>query len=134
MRKTDILKLNMSLNNLTIKKAQELLKSKQISAMELTSYYLGKIEEKNKDINAYLEVFEDALGEAERLDKEGFGRKALFGVPLAVKDNILIEGKTCSAGSKMLQNYRASYDATVIKKLKEAGVIFLGRTNMDEFA
>lgn len=134
MRKTDILKLNMSLNNLTIKKTQELLKSKQISARDLVSYYFGKIEEKNKDINAYLEVFGDALGEAERLDKEGFGRKALFGVPLAVKDNILIEGKTCSAGSKMLQNYRASYDATVIKKLKEAGVIFLGRTNMDEFA
>jgi len=134
LRKTDILKLNMSLNNLTIKKTQELLKSKQISARDLVSYYFGKIEEKNKDINAYLEVFGDALGEAERLDKEGFGRKALFGVPLAVKDNILIEGKTCSAGSKMLQNYRASYDATVIKKLKEAGVIFLGRTNMDEFA
>mgnify|MGYP001566826276 FL=1 len=134
MRKTDILKLNMSLNNLTIKKTQELLKSKQISARDLVSYYFGKIEEKNKDINAYLEVFGDALGEAERLDKEGFGRKVLFGVPLAVKDNILIEGKTCSAGSKMLQNYRASYDATVIKKLKEAGVIFLGRTNMDEFA
>ena len=133
LRKTDILKLNMSLNNLTIK-TQELLKSKQISAMELTSYYLGKIEEKNKDINAYLEVFEDALSEAERLDKEGFDGRSLFGVPLAVKDNILIEGKTCSAGSKMLQNYRASYDATVIKKLKEAGVIFLGRTNMDEFA
>ena len=74
------------------------------------------------------------MGEAERLDKEGFGRQSAFGVPLAVKDNILIEGKTCSAGSKMLQNYRASYDATVIKKLKEAGVIFLGRTNMDEFA
>ena len=134
MRKTDILKLNMSLNNLTIKKTQELLKSKQISARDLVSYYLGKIEEKNKDINAYLEVFDDALGEAERLDKEGFGGKTLFGIPLAVKDNILIEGKTCSAGSKMLQNYKASYDATVIKKLKEAGVIFLGRTNMDEFA
>jgi len=124
----------MNLNNLTIKKARELLKDKQISARELVSHYLKIIEEKNKDINAYLEIFDDALGEAEKLDKEGFSEKFLFGIPLAIKDNILIEGKICSAGSKMLQNYRASYDATVIKKLKEAGAIILGRTNMDEFA
>jgi len=56
------------------------------------------------------------------------------GIPMAVKDNILIEGKICSAGSRMLQNYKASYDAMAIKKLKSAGAIFLGRTNMDEFA
>lgn len=124
----------MSLNNLTIKKAQKLLAGKEISAKELVSHYLKKIEEKNKDINAYLEVFNDVLSEAEKLDKEGTGNRTLFGIPLAIKDNILIKGKICSAGSKMLANYKASYDATVIKKLKEAGAIFLGRTNMDEFA
>lgn len=129
-----MLKSKMSLNNLTIKKAQELLKSKQVSAKDLVSFYLKNIEEKNKDTNAYLEVFDDALSEAETLDNDDFDGKPLFGVPLAIKDNILIEGKICSAGSKMLQNYRASYDATAIKKLKEAGAIFLGRTNMDEFA
>ena len=88
---------------------------KEISVKELVSYYLKNIEEKNKSINAYLEVFDDALSEAEKLDKEGIGDRTLFGVPLAIKDNILIKGKTCSAGSKMLQNYKASYDATVIK-------------------
>lgn len=124
----------MDFKNLTIKKAQELLKDGQISAKELVAYYLGKIEEKNKDTNAYLEVFGDALSEAEKLDKDGFENKPLFGVPMAIKDNILIEGKICSAGSKMLQNYKASYDATAIKKLKEAGAVFIGRTNMDEFA
>src|SRR3989338_5057241 len=124
----------MSLNNLTIKKARKLLTDKEISARELTAYYLKNIEEKNKDINAYLEVFDDALNEAEKLDKEGIGDRPLWGIPMAVKDNILIKGKICSAGSKMLQNYRASYDATAIKKLKSAGAVFLGRTNMDEFA
>src|SRR3989344_3131574 len=124
----------MNLNNLTIKKARKLLTDKEISARELTAYYLKNIEEKNKDLNAYLEVFDDALNEAEKLDKEGIGDRPLLGIPLAVKDNILIKGKTCSAGSRMLGNYRAAYDATVIKKLREAGAIFLGRTNMDEFA
>ena len=60
-------------------------------------------------------MFDDALSEAEKLDKKGIGGRTLFGVPLAVKDNILIKGKICSAGSRMLQNYKASYDTTVIK-------------------
>ena len=124
----------MNFNNLTIKKARKLLTDKEISARELTAYFLKNIEGKNKEINAYLEVFDDALNEAEKLDKEGVGGRPLWGIPLAVKDNILIEGKICSAGSKMLQNYKASYDATATKKLKSAGAIFLGRTNMDEFA
>lgn len=124
----------MDFKNLTIKKAREFLKNKQVSAKELVLYCLGKIEEKNKDINAYLEVFGDALSEAEKLNWDDFENNPLFGIPMAIKDNILIEGKICSAGSKMLQNYKASYDATAIKKLKEAGVVFIGRTNMDEFA
>src|SRR3989338_7190300 len=124
----------MSLNNLTIKKARKLLTNKEISARELTAYYMKNIEEKNKDINAYLEVFDDALNGAEKLDKEGIGDRLLWGIPMAIKDNVLIKGKTCSAGSRMLQNYKASYDATATKKLKSAGVVFLGRTNMDEFA
>ena len=124
----------MLLNNLTIKKARKLLTDREISAKELTAYYLKNIEEKNKDINAYLEVFADALSEAEKLDKKDIGNQPLWGIPMAIKDNILIKGKICSAGSQMLQNYKASYDAMAIKKLKSAGAIFLGRTNMDEFA
>lgn len=132
--KTISLKLNMFLNNLTIKKAADMLRKKEISAKEIVLHYLKNIEEKNKDINAYLEVFDGALSEAEKIDKEGIGGRPLFGIPLAVKDNILVKGKICSAGSKMLANYKASYDATAIKKLKESGAVLLGRTNMDEFA
>jgi aspartyl-tRNA(Asn)/glutamyl-tRNA(Gln) amidotransferase subunit A len=58
----------------------------------------------------------------------------MTGIPTAIKDNILIQGRVVSAGSKILENYKASYDATVIKDLKKAGAVFLGRTNMDEFA
>jgi aspartyl-tRNA(Asn)/glutamyl-tRNA(Gln) amidotransferase subunit A len=103
----------------------------------LVSIYQENIKKRNKDINAYLEVFKDAFEIAEQEDKEilqGKELKPLTGIPLAIKDIILIEGKIASAGSKILERYRATYDATVIKKLREAGAIFLGRTNMDEFA
>ena len=126
------------MKNLTIKKAHELLKSKQTSALELTGYYLSKIERQNKDLNAYLEVFvDDARRQAKETDKRIAGGGMigdLDGVPLAVKDNILIDGHTASSASKILENYKAVYDATVIQKLKSCGAIFLGRTNMDEFA
>ena len=126
------------MENLTIKKAQELLRNKKASAKELVSFYIEKIKEKNPKINAYLEVFGDAISEAEKADVEiasgSAESKPLLGMPMAIKDNILIKGKICSAGSKMLENYKASYDATVIKKLKEAGAIIIGRANMDEFA
>jgi len=84
-----------------------------------------------------LETFDDAYelaGEEDKKILSGEEPKPLAGIPLAIKDNILIKGKICSAGSKILHNYRATYDATVIEKLRDAGAVFLGRTNMDEFA
>ncbi len=121
------------------------LADKKITITELVQYYLANIEKKNKDLNIYLEVFDDALEIAKQYDTELENKsseeitkfletKKLFGVPVAVKDNILIKGKIASASSKYLENYVASYDATVIIKLREAGAIFLGRVNMDEFA
>jgi aspartyl-tRNA(Asn)/glutamyl-tRNA(Gln) amidotransferase subunit A len=124
----------INLQTMTIKKAKEMLKSGEITAVDLVSNYLKNIKAKNKDINAYLEVFNDVLESAKKNDEEKNFDKPLTGIPIAVKDNILIKGKICSAGSKMLENYSAAYDATVIKKLKDAGAIILGRTNMDEFA
>lgn len=125
------------LKNLTITKAHKLLTDKEVTSLELTEYYLNKIKELNPDLNAYLEVFDDCREQAMASDKriaEGKMIGVLDGIPLAIKDNILIEGKIASASSKILENYRAVYDATAIKKLKSAGAVFLGRTNMDEFA
>jgi len=126
----------IDVKNLTIEKAAEMLKNGKLTSVELVSACLKNIEEKNKELNIFLEVFEDALKQAEHADemiKVGKVEK-LTGIPLAIKDNILIMGRKVSSGSKMLENYVASYDAFVIKKLKEAGAVLIGRTNMDEFA
>ena len=122
--------------NLTIKKAQDSLLKGDFTAVELTQAYLDVIALKDKDINAYREVFADAITQAEQADKNIKAKKVgpLTGIPLAMKDNILIEGRIAGASSRMLENYKATYDATVTKKLKDAGAIFIGRTNMDEFA
>ena len=126
----------IDLKNLTIEKAHNALKAGEYTCRELTEAYLQVIKEKNKELNAYLEVFDDALIEAEKAQKkfENGTATLLTGIPFAIKDNILFEGHKASAGSKILENYTAVYDAFVIKKLKEEGVVILGRTNMDEFA
>jgi aspartyl-tRNA(Asn)/glutamyl-tRNA(Gln) amidotransferase subunit A len=127
----------MELTDLTIAEAHEGLKSKKFSAVDLTRAYLEKIKKSDKEIHAYLSVDEDsALAQAHEADKKIAAGDCgeLTGIPLAVKDNILWEGQQCTAASKMLENYVAPYDATIIKKLKDAGAIFLGKTNLDEFA
>lgn len=128
----------MSFENLTIAKIVSGLKAKQFSAREVAALYLERIKKGDKEIHAYLEVFEKkALDEAERIDSElakGEIDTALMGVPLAIKDNILIRDTHTTAASKILEPYQASYNATVIEKLKDAGAIMLGKTNLDEFA
>lgn len=107
--------------------------------------YLDIVTLRNKDVNAYLEVFNDAISVAQKLDAQLEGKSKaeieallrkhrLFGVPFALKDNIMMAGKKAGAASKILENYVSSYDATVICKLRDAGAICLGRVNMDEFA
>jgi aspartyl-tRNA(Asn)/glutamyl-tRNA(Gln) amidotransferase subunit A len=126
----------IDLKNLTIKKAHEDLLAKKYTVLELVNTYLENIKKRDPEIHAYLELFNDVSAQAKKAQEKIDSGKAsiLTGIPFAVKDNILIEGKIASASSKMLENYHATYDATVIKKLRDAGAIFLGRTNMDEFA
>lgn len=123
--------------NLTIKKAVTAIQNREITALELTQYYLENIKEKNGKLNAYLKVFSNAEEQAKKIDEDIKNVKEvgpLAGIPFAIKDNILIKGEVASASSKILENYKATYDATVIKKLREAGAVFLGTVNMDEFA
>ena len=126
----------IDLKNLTIEKAHTALKNGEYTCQELVEAYLKVIEEKNPELNAYLEVYDDVLAQANEADKKFKDGTAttLTGIPFAIKDNILFQGHIASAGSKILENYKASYDATVIKDLKKVGAVLLGRTNMDEFA
>lgn len=127
----------MSLNQLTIVQAQKGLKKKEFSAAELTKAVFKEIKKRGKEINSYLTLTEDlALAQADKIDqriknKEKLG--GLAGIPISVKDNILVEGVRCAAGSKILRNYIAPYDAAVVKKLKQAGAVLVGKTNLDEF-
>ena len=124
------------LTKLTIAEASELLNDGEISSRELTEAVLASATHQNGDLNAYLEIFDDALASADEADarRRAGERAPLLGIPLAIKDNILIEGKRATSASKILENYIATYDATAIQKLKAAGAVFIGRTNMDEFA
>jgi len=126
----------IDLQNLTIKEARKKLDAKEFSAVDLASAYLAEIKKKNKELNAYLEVYNDVLDQAKIADEMITKGKSypLLGIPLAIKDAILIKGRRASAASKILENYISPYDSTVISKLKKQGAVFLGRTNMDEFA
>jgi aspartyl-tRNA(Asn)/glutamyl-tRNA(Gln) amidotransferase subunit A len=98
---------------------------------------LKVIAEKNGELNAFLHVYDDAKEAAAVATSryaEGGDLPPLLGIPVAVKNNILIKGKKATGASKILENYTATYDATVIARLRAAGAIFVGSTNMDEFA
>jgi len=128
----------MEFENLTISKSHQGLVKKEFSAKELTESYFEKIERKNPDIFAYLSLNkEKALFSAGKVDKLISQKKEiplLFGIPFAVKDNILVEGLKCTAGSKILEDYIAPYSATVVSRLLSESAVILGKTNLDEFA
>ncbi|EKE21721.1 MAG: hypothetical protein ACD_7C00146G0002 [uncultured bacterium] len=121
-----------------IRQLHENLKSGKVTSVELTQKYFDEIDEKDKNILAYLTLHkEEALAEAQRIDdkiKKGEEIDLLSGIPMALKDNMCVQGGRTTAASKILDNYIAPYDATVVKKLKKQGAVILGKTNMDEFA
>ena len=128
----------MRLNELTISQAHKGLLKKEFSALDLCKSYLDRIKKRDKEIFAYLTVSEKlALSQAQKVDEmiaKGVEIPLLAGIPVAIKDLLMVKNLKCTAGSKILENYIAVYDATVIKKLKEQGAVILGKTNMDEFA
>ena len=128
----------MDISHLTIKKFHDGLLEKKFTALEMAQEFYRYIDEKDPEVGAFLSMGKDtAMKQAEAADigvAKGENIGLLAGVPMAIKDNMLIEDQPATAGSKILENYKAVYDATVINKLKKAGAVFLGKTNMDEFA
>jgi len=128
----------MDLLNLTIKKIHQGLVNKEFSDLELTKAYLDKIEKEDKKIHSFLSVYRDrAIAKSKKVDEKiskGEKISLLEGVPVSIKDIILVKGMKCTAGSKILENYIAPYNATCINKLEKEGVIILGKNNLDEFA
>lgn len=128
----------MNLNDLTIQEAKKKLADKEISSVDLVGACIESIDQHDADVHAFLEVFkDDVFAQARVIDKKrvtGEELGDLAGIPLVLKDNILMAGKKATAGSQILEQYTASYDATVTSRLKQADAILLGRGNMDDAA
>ena len=125
-------------NNLTIKKAHEGLKDKSFSALELTEELFKVAANSESVLHAHLVLMHDeAIKNAKKTDDriaKGNMLGSLDGIPLSIKDNMNLKGYGTTCSSKILSNYVSPYDATVVKRLRENGTIFVGKTNLDEFA
>ena len=127
----------MDLNQLTIHELQEKLKAGETTSTDIVQSVFRRIDSVEKDVHAYILLTRDAaLAEAARADEEiKKGRiQALTGIPIALKDLLCTRGVTTTCASRILHNYVPPYDATVVEKLRAAGAVFTGKTNMDEFA
>jgi aspartyl-tRNA(Asn)/glutamyl-tRNA(Gln) amidotransferase subunit A len=127
----------LDLLNTNLLEIKEALENKKISSQELIEFYLKRIEKYDKKINAFLSLNENIINEAKIIDEKRSKNHTLppfAGIPIAVKDNITTKHLPTTCASKILEGYYSPYDATAIKKLKEAGFLLLGKLNMDEFA
>jgi len=123
-------------NKLTIKKIIDLVEKKDISITEISKQYYDRIKKEDKIYNSFISINEEHIEDAKYSDNR-YNKKenaSLEGIPLAIKDNIMIKDMKCTCGSKILSNFVSPYSATVIERLKSNGVNFIGKTNMDEFA
>ena len=124
----------MDITELTVHELIEKKKAGELTSEEIVKAYAKRIEEKEKDVDAFITITTDeALKKAKEKDKNGL-KGDLDGIPIGIKDNINVKGTRTTCASKMLENFVSPYDATVIEKLNEAGLISLGKMNMDEFA
>jgi len=128
----------MKLYELTAHELKDMLRKGEVSSREITESVLDRIQEVEEKVKAYVTVDrEGALKQAEEVDeklKQGEQLPPLAGIPIALKDNMCTKGLKTTCASKILENFVPPYDATVVEKLKESGVVIIGKTNMDEFA
>ena len=125
------------MNDMTVAQLIQALRDREFSSVELTRRYLDRIAQRDGDLNSYISVApEVALAEAEAADRllTGDNPPALAGIPIAHKDIFCTRGLRTSCASRMLDNFVPPYDATVVERLRHAGCVTLGKTNMDEFA
>ena len=128
----------MELEKLTALQLGEKIKQRQVSVLDGVKTVFEQIEKQDSEVHAYLDTYkEEAYKRAEEVQKgieDGTYTSPLAGVPIAIKDNICINGKKTTCASKILENFVPQYNAEVIDRLEEAGLVIIGKTNMDEFA
>ena len=128
----------MELETMTALELAEKIKQRQISVQDGVKSVFDQIEKKDGKVHAYLETYKkEAYARAKEVEKgieDGTYAGPLAGVPVAVKDNICVKGKKTTCASKILENFVPQYNAEVIDRLEKAGMIIIGKTNMDEFA
>ena len=128
----------MNITDLTVHELQEKIKSKELSATEITEAYCNRINEKEKDVDSFVTTYlDEAINKAKEIDtkiKNGEIKGEYAGIPIGIKDNICVNGTRTTCSSKILENFVAPYSATVVEKLENENIIPLGKMNMDEYA
>ncbi len=128
----------MNITELTVHELQEKIKNKELTITEINKAYIERINEKEKDVQAFITLTTDEALEKSKIIEEkvnkGEIKGELAGIPIGIKDNMCIKGTKTTCASKMLENFIAPYNATVIDKINDENMISLGKTNMDEFA
>ena len=128
----------MDITELTVHELQEKLKNKELTSYDITKAYVDRMNEKEKDVDAFVTTLsEEALEQAKKIDEEiktGEATGDFTGIPIGIKDNICTKGVKTTCSSRMLENFVSPYDATVVEKLNNEKMINLGKLNMDEFA
>ncbi|MBA4397302.1 MAG: Asp-tRNA(Asn)/Glu-tRNA(Gln) amidotransferase GatCAB subunit A, partial [Syntrophus sp. (in: bacteria)] len=127
----------MELNQLTIHALQEKIRSREATAAEIARSVFQRIDTVEKDVNAYIVLTREAALEQAELADEAIRKgdiRPLTGIPVAIKDLLCTRGVATTCASRILHNFVPPYDATVVEKLRDAGAVFTGKTNMDEFA